>query len=90
MEKMIEHGDKDLNIIELVKDLMEKAEQFVDKNGAEKKEIVMLNIKTLIGFEKYDIFEPIISQTIDFIIAISKKNIKLNLNNIKKKYCYCI
>jgi len=90
MEVMIEKCDTDFNIVELIKDLMEKAEMFVDKTGIEKKAMVMTNIRTLLGNEKYSVFYPVINQTIDFIIAISRKKINLDLNKKIKKYCYCI
>ena len=54
MEVMIEKCDTDFNIVELIKDLMEKAEMFVDKTGIEKKAMVMTNIRTLLGNEKYE------------------------------------
>jgi hypothetical protein len=76
------------NIIDTVIKMMEKAEQFVNKTGIEKKAIVIDNIKSIMGVESYNRYKYLISSTIDFIIEISKGK-KLNLNNLKKKFC-CI
>ena len=66
--------------------MMEKAEQFIDKTGIEKKIIVLDNIKSIMGDEPYERYKYFISSTIDFIIEVSKGR-KINLNNIKKKFC---
>ena len=76
------------NIIGTIIKMMEKVEQFVDKTGIEKKIIVLDNIKSIMGLESYDRYKYLISSTMDFIIEISKGR-KLNLNNLKKKFC-CI
>jgi hypothetical protein len=76
------------NIIDTVIKMMEKAEQFVDKTGIEKKAIVLDNIKSLMGLESYNRYKYLISSTVDFIIQVSKGR-KINLNNLKKKFC-CI
>ena len=76
------------NIIDTVIKMMEKAEQFVDKTGIEKKAIVLDNIKSLMGVESYNRYKYLISSTVDFIIQVSKGR-KFNLNNLKKKFC-CI
>ena len=76
------------NIIDTVIKMMEKAEQFVDKTGIEKKAIVLENIKSLMGLESYNRYKYLISSTVDFIIQVSKGR-KINLNNLKKKFC-CI
>ena len=46
----------------------------------------MDGIKVIIGPDTYDRYKYFISSFIDFAISISKGK-KLNLNNIKKKYC---
>lgn len=74
------------NIIETILTLMEQVEGFVNKNGQEKKDYVMSGVKTLLGPEVYERYSYFISSFIDFAVSISKGK-KLNLNNIKKKYC---
>lgn len=76
------------NIIDTVIKMMEKAEQFANKTGIEKKAIVLDNISSLMGLESYNRYKYLISSTVDFIIQVSKGK-KLNLNNLKKKFC-CI
>ena len=65
---------------------MEQVESFVNKNGQEKKQYVMSGVKTIIGDEPFDRYRYFISLFIDFAVNISRGK-KLNLNNIKKKYC---
>ena len=74
------------NIIEVILQLMEQVESFVNKNGQEKKQYVMSGVKVIIGDEPYDRYRYFISLFIDFAVNISRGK-KLNLNNIKKKYC---
>ena len=75
------------SIIESVITLMEQVEEIVNLKGLDKKIFVLKELKLLIGDESYDKYNFMISSFIDFTIKISKGNIKLNLNNIKKKYC---
>lgn len=74
------------NIIDTILTLMEQVESFVNKNGQEKKVFVMSGVKTIIGDEPYDRYKYFISSFIDFAVSISKGK-KININNIKKKYC---
>jgi len=78
------------NIIELIIGYMEDVEQLVDKTGVDKKAFVMNSIKDIMGQEAYNRYRYFIGITIDFIVKVSKKEIKLNLNNIKKKCFICI
>lgn len=77
--------DKD-NIIDTIIKLMEQTERFVDKNGEEKKVYVMEGVKIAIGDEMMERYYYFISMFIDFAIKVSKGK-KININNIKKKYC---
>jgi len=74
------------NIIETILKMMEKAEQFIDKSGVEKKVIVLNNLKSLLGHDSYERYKYLIMGIIDFTVEISKGR-KINLNNIKKKFC---
>lgn len=74
------------NIIDTILNLMEQVEGFIGKNGQEKKQYVMSGVRVIIGNDAYDRYKYFISSFIDFAINISKGK-KLNLNNIKKKYC---
>jgi len=77
------------NIIELIIKLMKQAQDFVDKNGIQKKAMVMNNLKHLIGQEVYVNNYELIQQTIDFICKIAKGDMKLDFKQIKKHYCFC-
>jgi len=74
------------NIIDTILKLMEQVESFIDKNGEEKKKYVMSGVRVIIGDEPYDRYKYFISSFIDFAVSISKGK-KININNIKKKYC---
>ena len=74
------------NIIETIIKLMEQTENFVDKDGADKKVYVLSGTKLLLGDEVYDRYQYFISMFIDFAVGVSKGK-KININNIKKKYC---
>ena len=49
-----------------------KAEKQKDFSGRGKKRFVQENIRNLIGEEKYNIYSPFISVSIDFVISLSK------------------
>ena len=73
------------NIISKIIDAMEIVESFINKNGKEKEELAIKYLKdNLVDFDQYEDF---IGITIDFIILVSKKKIKLDLNNIQKTKC---
>jgi hypothetical protein len=78
----------DERIINKIIILMECAEKlYVLKSGADKKEYVLELLKKEMGIETYDRYEPIIRSIIDFIISVSRHDIKLKLNNLKKNKC---
>jgi len=74
------------SIIDTIIKLMENVESFLDKNGQQKKHYVMSELRSMLGIEAYERYHYFISSFIDFAVGISKGK-KLNLNNIKKKYC---
>ena len=74
------------NIIDTILNLMEQVDSFIDKNGGEKKHYVMSGVKVIIGDDAYERYKYFISSFIEFAVSISKGK-KINLNNIKKKYC---
>jgi hypothetical protein len=80
---MLEMPEKD-NIINTIIRLMEQTENFVDKDGADKKVYVLSSVKIIIGDKSYEQYYYFISMFIDFTINVSKGQ-KLNLN--QKKYC---
>jgi hypothetical protein len=81
--------EEEENIIELIIKLMKQAQDFVDKNGLQKKAMVMNNLKYLIGQDVYVKNYVLIQQTIDFIAKIAKGDMKLDFKKIKKHYCFC-
>jgi hypothetical protein len=76
-------------IIDLVVKLMTEVETFVDFKGEKKKEYVIAQIKLALDITDYEMYEDIIELLIEFIIAISRGEYKLNLNNIKKITTKC-
>ena len=47
----------------------------------------MNNLKVTLDNEIFNRYEYFIGITIDFIIEVSKKGVKLKLNNLQKKCC---
>ena len=86
LDKLNKEDVDENNIIQTILNLMEQVEGFIDKNGQEKKQYVMSGVRVIIGNDAYERYRYFISSFIDFTISISKGK-KLNLNNIKKKYC---
>jgi hypothetical protein len=89
MELARRQEEEDENIIELIIKLMKQAQDFVDKNGLQKKAMVMNNLKHLIGQEVYVKNYDLIQQTIDFICKVAKGDMKLDFKKLKKHYCFC-
>ena len=76
------------SIIETTLKLMEQAESVINMSGIDKKTFVMKELKILIGDEAYVKYYFFIQSFIDFTIKVSKGDIKINLNNLKKyKFC---
>ena len=71
-------------IIDIIVNLMEEVESFVDKPGKAKKAYVIGELKQLLSTEGFAMFEPIVEVLIEFIVEVSKDNYKVNINNIKK------
>tara|TARA_R100000951_G_scaffold116338_2_gene127707 strand:- start:126 stop:404 length:279 start_codon:yes stop_codon:yes gene_type:complete len=84
-----EPDEEDENIIELIIKLMTQAQDFVDKNGIEKKAMVMNNLKFILGQDVYVKNYVLIQQTIDFICKIAKGEQVLDFKKIKKHYLFC-
>ncbi len=82
----------DFNIFSLVIKLMEQAERFITYNGEQKKTYVKQLVKMLLvekwGLEYYQKYEFIVPIVIEFIITISRNEILININKIKKD-CKC-
>lgn len=76
------------NIIDIVKVLMEEAENMIDLKGPHKKAYVLNSIKALIGDESYYKNYNIISYLIEFMVDISN-GLRLDINRNKNIFC-CI
>ena len=69
--------------------LMNNIESVKGMNGEQKKHYVINEIKKIISSESFERYEPFIELTIDGLIHISKKNLKLFVH--KKNLCFsCI
>lgn len=76
-------------IIDLVVKLMTEVESFVDFTGKKKKEYVITQIKKALDETEYEMYEDLIDMLIEFLIAMSRGEYKLNINNIKKITTKC-
>ena len=71
-------------IIDLVVISMNTVESFVEMSGEQKKEYVIEQLKVLLDEIEYQQYEDIISNLIEFLIAMSKNKYDLKLNKITK------
>ena len=76
-------------IIDLVVKLMTEVETFVEFTGEQKKTYVIAQIKLVLDKTDYEMYGELIDLLVEFIIAISRGQYKLNLNNIKKITTKC-
>ena len=74
----------EFGIIDIVVTLMHTVESFVEMSGEQKKQYVIDQLIILLGETDYQQHEEIISNLIEFLIAISKNNYDLKLNKITK------
>ena len=74
----------EFGIIDIVATLMNTVESFVEMSGEQKKQYVIDQLIILLGETDYQQHEEIISNLIEFLIAISKNNYDLKLNKITK------
>lgn len=79
----------EFGIIDLVVKLMTEVESFVDFTGTKKKEYVITQIKKALDETEYEMYEDLIDMLIEFLIAMSRGEYKLNFNNIKKITTKC-
>lgn len=77
------------NIIELILKLMKQAEDFMDKNGIQKKAMVLSNLKHLIGVSVYAENYQMINQSIDFLVSVARGNTKIDFKTLKKRFYNC-
>jgi hypothetical protein len=77
------------DILETVLTVMENIEESVSKKGTGtvKKDIVIEQLRDILGEDEFDKYIDMISDFIDIIATVSKGTRKLHLN--VKKYCRC-
>ena len=85
LEPMVEK----FGIVGLVAKLMSEVELFVDFTGEQKKKYVIDQIKLSVRENHHEEVEDITEMLIEFIIAISKNEYKLDINTIKKISTKC-
>ena len=78
---------KEDTLIETIVKYMELAEKMIHKSGVGKKSYVLAGMKEYLGEEEYNDQINFILSFIDFTIKISRGDVLLQLNKIKKKYC---
>ena len=77
------------SIIKTVIELMNKVENVLDMNGAEKKVYVLNEIKKILGYEVYERYSYFIITFIDFVADVSKGKSGIEINKIKRKFKCC-
>lgn len=74
----------EFGIIHIVVSAMHDLETVKQLSGEEKKDFVLQKVHKIIGDEKYSQYEDFLPILIDFVIALSKNEYILQLNNIPK------
>lgn len=81
-------NQKLINIISYLQHLVENYDLRDDLSGEEKKNLVMKGLEIIVRDNDQWIFiEPILDQTIELLISLSKNKIVLRLNKKIKKNC---
>ena len=75
-------------IFENVLYYMNEGEKLKVLSGVEKKGYVIEKIKERIGKEDYEKYDLLINNTIEFLIKLSYKELKIKFNKLKKN-CIC-
>ena len=75
-------------IFENVLYYMNEGEKLKVLSGVEKKGYVIEKIKERIGKEDYEKYDLLINNTIEFLIKLSYKELKIKFNKLKKS-CIC-
>lgn len=69
-----------MSILKTIISTAETVDLLLDKSGVEKKALVLENLKLQLGTEVYDRYYFMISETIDFVIDVSKNGLKTTIN----------
>lgn len=69
-----------MSILKTIISTSETVDLLLDKSGVEKKVLVLENLKLQLGTEVYDRYYFMISETIDFVIDVSKNGLKTTIN----------
>ena len=77
-----------MDIFENILYYMNEGEKLKVLSGVEKKGYVIKKIKEKIGEEQYDKYNILIDNTIEFLIKLSYKELKIKFNKLKKS-CIC-
>ena len=70
-------------IFNIILNLMEYIDTTLNITGKQKKEFVERTLQEKIGILTFKRYQPMIDQAIDFIVNISKKDIKIGINKTK-------
>ena len=80
----------DSNIFDFIVETMNTVQKTTGKGvGFKKKQLVLQSLKTFLGNQTFERYEPLISIIIEGLISLDKKDIKLILNKSKKCYRNC-
>ena len=69
-----------MSILKQIIETAETVDLLLDKTGEQKKILVLENLKLQLGTEVYERYYFMISETIDFVIDVSKHGLKTTIN----------
>jgi len=76
------------DIFQCITDAMNEAES-LSHNGTRKKQIVLQSLKTMLGRESYERYEPILDIVIDGLVSLNRKDVELIINQTQKCFSRC-
>ena len=75
------------DFIPIVINTMNDAEKITTLSGSDKKDFVMMKIRTTMTPETYETYTPMLSIIIDGLCKVRKEHIEMTFNKISKNCC---
>lgn len=75
------------DFIPIIITMMNDAEKITTLSGSDKKDFVMMKIRTMMTPETYETYTPMLSIIIDGLCKVKKEHIEMTFNKISKKCC---
>jgi len=77
-----------IQFIPIIIQQMETIEKVNNLSGKQKKDMVLRTMETILGPDIYAQYESLLSETIDLLVAVSRKTITIALNKKTRKLLF--